>query len=79
MLDIKFYRANQSRYAKSLRNRTANASSNLQPFAIQTAPDPLVARITIWPNICFNRPSIRDSRYPMERLLELLSEDEESF
>src|SRR3954471_3913276 len=35
--------------------------------------DPLLARITIDPNICHGKPCIRGLRYPVEMLLELLS------
>ncbi len=35
--------------------------------------DPLLARITIDPNICHGKPCIRGLRYPVEILLELLS------
>jgi uncharacterized protein (DUF433 family) len=35
--------------------------------------DPLLARITIDPNICHGKPCIRGLRYPVETLLELLS------
>jgi uncharacterized protein (DUF433 family) len=35
--------------------------------------DPLLARITIDPNICHGKPCIRGLRYPIEMLLELLS------
>ena len=35
--------------------------------------DPLLARITIDPNLCHGKPCIRGLRYPVETLLELLS------
>jgi uncharacterized protein (DUF433 family) len=35
--------------------------------------DPLLARITIDPDICHGKPCIRGLRYPVENLLELLS------
>jgi uncharacterized protein (DUF433 family) len=35
--------------------------------------DPLLARITIDPNICHGKPCVRGLRYPVETLLELLS------
>ena len=35
--------------------------------------DPLLARITIDPNICHGKPCVRGLRYPVEVLLELLS------
>jgi len=33
----------------------------------------LLQRITIDPNICFGKPTIRHMRYPVEMLLDLLS------
>jgi uncharacterized protein (DUF433 family) len=35
--------------------------------------DPLLARITIDPDICHGKPCVRGLRYPVEVLLELLS------
>ena len=35
--------------------------------------DPLLARITIDPNLCHGKPCIRGLRYPVEMLFELLS------
>jgi uncharacterized protein (DUF433 family) len=37
------------------------------------ANDNLLSRITVDPNICHGKPSIRGLRYPVEFLLELLS------
>lgn len=33
----------------------------------------LLSRITIDPNICFGKPTIRNMRYPVEMVLDLLS------
>lgn len=33
----------------------------------------LLARITLNPDICFGKPTIRNRRYPVEIMLELLS------
>lgn len=33
----------------------------------------LLTRITINPNVCFGKPTIRNMRYPVEIMLELLS------
>lgn len=38
-----------------------------------SAPLPLLARITISPDICHGKPCIRGLRYPVEFVLELLS------
>ena len=35
----------------------------------------LLDRITIYPDICHGRPCIRELRYPVEMILELLSSD----
>ncbi|MFZ1701564.1 MAG: DUF433 domain-containing protein [Pyrinomonadaceae bacterium] len=35
--------------------------------------DELLSRITMNPNICFGKPTIRNMRYPVEMLLDLLS------
>lgn len=35
--------------------------------------DDLLRRITISPDICFGKPAIRDMRYPVEFILDLLS------
>lgn len=35
--------------------------------------DPLLSRITIDPAVCHGKPCVRGLRYPVERLLELLS------
>ena len=35
--------------------------------------DDLLKRITINPDICFGKPTIRNMRYPVEMLLDLLS------
>jgi uncharacterized protein (DUF433 family) len=35
--------------------------------------DPLLARITIDPAVCYGKPCVRGLRYPVETLLELLS------
>ena len=37
--------------------------------------EPLLARITMNPDICHGKPCIRGLRYPVEFLLELLSGD----
>ena len=34
---------------------------------------PLLSRITIKPNICHGKPTIRGLRYPVENMLELLA------
>lgn len=34
---------------------------------------PLLKRITLNPNICFGKPTIRNLRYPVEVILDLLS------
>lgn len=36
-------------------------------------PDPLLARITVDPEVSHGKPSIRGLRYPVELILELLS------
>ena len=33
----------------------------------------LLKRITINPNVCFGKPTIRNKRYPVEMILDLLS------
>jgi uncharacterized protein (DUF433 family) len=33
----------------------------------------LLSRITLNPNVCFGKPTVRNLRYPVEVLLELLS------
>ncbi|HEY9299882.1 MAG TPA: DUF433 domain-containing protein [Phormidium sp.] len=35
--------------------------------------NPLLQRITLYPNICHGKPCIRGLRYPVELILELLS------
>lgn len=35
--------------------------------------DDLLKRITIDPNICFGKPTVRGLRYPVEMLLDLMS------
>jgi uncharacterized protein (DUF433 family) len=35
----------------------------------------LLARITLNPNVCFGKPTIRNMRYPVEVILDLLSAD----
>lgn len=35
--------------------------------------DELLKRITINPNVCFGKPTIRNMRYPVEMILDLLS------
>jgi len=35
--------------------------------------DPLLKRITIHPDICHGKPTVRGLRYPVEHLLELLA------
>lgn len=36
-------------------------------------PPSLLDRITINPNVCFGKPTIRNMRYPVEIILDLLS------
>ena len=36
-------------------------------------PDELLKRITLNPNVCFGKPTIRNLRYPVEWMLDLLS------
>ncbi|MCB1144859.1 MAG: DUF433 domain-containing protein [Leptospiraceae bacterium] len=38
-------------------------------------PDELLKRITINPDMCFGKPCIRNLRYPVEIMLELLASD----
>lgn len=35
--------------------------------------DELLKRITLNPNVCFGKPTIRNMRYPVEMILDLLS------
>lgn len=35
--------------------------------------DELLKRITLNPNICFGKPTIRNMRYPVETMLDLMS------
>ncbi len=35
----------------------------------------ILARITLNPNVCFGKPTIRNMRYPVEVILDLLSAD----
>ena len=35
--------------------------------------DELLKRITLNPNVCFGKPTIRNLRYPVEMILDLLS------
>jgi uncharacterized protein (DUF433 family) len=35
--------------------------------------DPLLHRITVHPDVCFGKPTIRNLRYPVEMMLELLA------
>ncbi len=35
--------------------------------------DELLKRITLNPNVCFGKPTIRNMRYPVETLLDLMS------
>lgn len=36
-------------------------------------PNNLLSRITLNPNVCFGKPTIRNMRYPVEMILDLLS------
>lgn len=40
---------------------------------ITISADNLLSRITINPRVCFGKPTIRNMRYPVEIMLELLS------
>jgi uncharacterized protein (DUF433 family) len=51
--------------------RSSNRSGSR--FERKLVMDPLLARITIDPNVCHGKPCIRGLRYPVEMLLELLS------
>ncbi len=35
--------------------------------------DDLLKRITLNPNVCFGKPTIRNKRYPVETMLDLMS------
>lgn len=35
--------------------------------------DPLLTRITLNPNVCHGKPTIRNKRYPVELILDLLA------
>jgi uncharacterized protein (DUF433 family) len=37
--------------------------------------DSLLSRITVKPNICHGKPTIRGLRYPVENMLELMASD----
>ena len=36
-------------------------------------PSDLLSRITLNPNVCFGKPTVRNLRYPVEMILSLLS------
>ena len=39
---------------------------------VRTMDDAVLQRITLNPNVCFGKPTIRNMRYPVEMILDLL-------